>query len=140
PEERQKFIQKSLHRLPVAVYADVSDSLRLTAFLAALKGFVDSAAPGMATWETLEYREEPYVCVKPTRRSRDLIGEEVGDVGLYYAPSAEGITFTLNEALLKRAIDRRLARRAAKEEGTKDNASKEEVASQGTDAPDKAKL
>jgi hypothetical protein len=41
--------------------------------------------------------------------------EEVGEVSLYYAPSGEGIFFTANEAMLKRAIDRRLERRAAKD-------------------------
>jgi hypothetical protein len=113
--DREKFMRRNVGRFPIALYCDVSDSARLIAFLAGLRGFIEPSAPGMVNWETGSYRDESYVKVSPTRQGRDMVGEEVGPIALYYAPSADGIVFTLNEAVLKRAIDRRLERRAAKE-------------------------
>jgi hypothetical protein len=113
--DREKFMRRNAGRFPIALHCDVADSARLIAFLAALRGFIEPSAPGMVNWETNSYRDESYVKVSPTRQGRDMVGEEVGPIALFYAPSADGIVFTVNEDVLKRAIDRRLERRAAKD-------------------------
>ena len=53
-------------------------------------------------------------------------------MALYYAPSADGLTVTLNEAVLKRAIDRRVARTAGDKKSstsTSDDVAKKAVKS-----------
>jgi hypothetical protein len=62
----------------------------------------------MTAWESLDYNGQAYVRVKPTEQSRHDLGDDP-NAALYYAPSAHGLDVTLNEAVLKRAIDRRLA-------------------------------
>lgn len=116
PNERDRFVEKNLHRLPVAFRAEVSSGLKLTAFLAAFRAFVDQTAPGMTAWESLTYRDQPYVKITPTpRAARET--EELRNLALYYVASGESLLVTLSEPLLKRAIDRQIARDEAKTKG-----------------------
>jgi hypothetical protein len=113
--ERSNFFGKNLGRLPVAIYAEVSNGFKLTAFLAALRAFIEQTAPGMTAWESLTYKELPYVKVMPTAQAGNLgLGDQLA---LYYYASGEAFILTLNEDVLKRAIDRQLARRQAKPQG-----------------------
>ena len=113
--ERSEFLGKNLGRLPVAIYAEVSNGFKLTAFLAALRAFIEQTAPGMTAWESLTYKELPYVKVMPTAQAGNLgLGDQLA---LYYYASGEAFILTLNEDVLKRAIDRQLARRQAKAAG-----------------------
>ena len=109
PEERDKFQQHALRDLPVALVAEVSSPLKLTAFLTALRGFIEQTSPGLTVWESLTYRDQPYVRIKATEQARRTIGEEA-DLAIYYAPSGDSLTITLSEEVLKHALDRRLAR------------------------------
>jgi hypothetical protein len=67
----------------------------------------------MTVWEPLDYNGQPYVRVQPTEQARRELDQEANNVAIYYAPSPNGLTVTINEAVLKRAIDRRIARTAA---------------------------
>jgi len=116
PEEREKFERHALRDLPAAVVAEVSNPLKLTAFLAAVRAFIEQTAPGMTVWESLTYRDQPYVRVKSTEQARRTIGEEA-DVAVYYAPAGDSLTITLSETVLKHALDRRLEREAAAKDG-----------------------
>jgi hypothetical protein len=116
-EDREKFLRKNPGVLPIALHADVSNAFKLTAFLAAARAFVEQAAPAMVTWEPITYREQSYVKVKPTEQARRGLGEET-DFELFYAPSANGLTITLNENLLKRALDRRVDGAKEKDKST----------------------
>ena len=118
PDDYGDFMQEQGWRLPLAVRADVSNGFKLTAFLAVVRGFIEQSSPGMLNWESLTYNEEPYVKISPTERA---IGtrEEVRNLALYYSASGESLTITLNEDVLKRTIDRELARRKAEAEGNK---------------------
>jgi hypothetical protein len=107
-EKLEEFQRKAGSRVPVGLQAEVSSTLKLTAFLAALRAFIEQTAPGMTVWESLEYNGQPYVRVKPTEQSRHDLGDDP-NLALYYAPSSHGLIVTLNEAVLKRAIDRRVA-------------------------------
>ncbi len=110
PEKLGEFQRDAWAHVPVGLHADVSNSLKLTAFLAALRAFIEQTAPRMTVWESLTYNGQPYVRVKPTEQGRRGLGEEATNVAMYYAPSPDGLTVTINEAVLKRAIDRRIAR------------------------------
>jgi hypothetical protein len=113
PEKLQEFQRHAWPRVPVGLHAEVSSSLKLTAFLATVRAFIEQTAPGMTVWESLDYGGHPYVRVKPTEEGQRGLGEDA-NVAVYYLPSADGLTVTLNEAVLKRAIDRRVARTASK--------------------------
>ena len=123
PEKRNEFLQKNAWRMPIAVRADVSSGLKLTAFLAAARAFVDQTAPDMTRWEALKYKDQPYVKIAPTERA---IGdqEHLEKAGVYYAVSGKSLVVTLSEDLLKRSIDRQLARDEAKAKGRKPPAPK----------------
>ncbi len=106
-EARSTFLQSNLHRIPVGIEFNVSSSIRLTAFLVALRGFVEQSAPGMTVWETRHHLEKPYVRVGPSAESRRSIPDEISDdPGLFYHASGERLVFSLSEAVIHRAIER----------------------------------
>ncbi len=108
-DQREKFMEEQGWRMPLALRAEVSSGLKLTAFLAAVRGFVEQAAPGMLNWESLTYNDQPYVKITPTERA---IGqtEEIRNLAVYYSASGKSFVVSLNEDVLKRAIDREIER------------------------------
>jgi hypothetical protein len=107
--DQEVFVQSNLHRLPVAIQFNVRSSIRLTAFLAGLRGFIEQVAPDMTAWETLHHRETAYVKISPSFSSRREIPEDIdANIALYYFASSDSLIFSLNEAVIQRAIDRRL--------------------------------
>ena len=117
PEKLQKAFPDYIGRLPIAVRAEVSNGFRLTAFLVAARAFIEQTSPGMVLWESMKYKDQPYVKVTPTERAKGQI-KEVEKVALYYVASGDFLLLTLNENVLKRSIDRQLAREAtAKDKG-----------------------
>ncbi len=115
PEKLEKAFPDYVGRLPIAVRADVSNGLRLAAFLVAARAFVEQTAPGMVLWESMKYKDQPYVKITPTEQAKGQI-KEVEKVAIYYAASGEALVVTLNENVLKRSIDRQLARHAAEKD------------------------
>jgi hypothetical protein len=113
-----RFMENNISRVPVAIRADVSDGMKLTLFLTAVHAYIDQSSPGMLTWESKTYKDQPYVKVAPTERARKnfSIG---GSLEFFYAASGDSLLVTLGEPLLKRAIDRQLAREEAKKKGEK---------------------
>ena len=61
----------------------------------------------------MKYKDQPYVKITPTERAKGQI-KEVEKVALYYAASGDALVVTLNENVLKRSIDRQLARQRPK--------------------------
>jgi hypothetical protein len=107
---------ENIYRLPIAVQFDVSNGFRLAAFLAAARTWIEQSSPDMVAWESLKYKDQPYVKMTPTARA---IGqhEEMKNIAVYYAASGDALLVTPHEGLLKRAIDRQLARKAAAKPG-----------------------
>jgi hypothetical protein len=96
------FFKDNLHRLPLAIRAEVSDGFRLTMFLTGVRALMDQAAPGMTIWETFEHNQQQYVRITPARRGEDAFGK----LAIFYAPTPDSLTLAVNEDLLKRAIER----------------------------------
>jgi hypothetical protein len=108
-DEMMRFMQINAHRLPVALQVNVASSIRLTAFLVALRGFIDQAAPDMTAWETRRHRDKPYVRIGSTQESRQAMPDDFSEeLALYYYASSETLVFSLSEAVIHRAIDRML--------------------------------
>lgn len=119
PDEIGKFLEKNIGRVPVAVRFDVSNPLKLAAFLTGARAFVEQTAPGLTQWESLKYREQPYVRVTPVKGKR-AVPREMENMVVYYTAIDDALTITLNEKMLRGSIDRSLARRKAEAEGNGD--------------------
>jgi hypothetical protein len=117
PDKARRYVTAHLDGLPVGAHVAVRNPLKLTAFLTGLRASVEQTAPRMTVWETLEYRDEPYVKVGPSERAKGDLPPDVGEPKLYYSFSADGLILSFSEDLLKRAIDRQIERREAKKEG-----------------------
>lgn len=100
------FLQQNLNRLPVAVRLEVASGFKLGLFLAAVKGFAQSAAPGLLRWETHEHNDKPYVSISPAGIDDDI----PEDFRIYYLATGKQLLLTLHEGLVHRAIDREKAR------------------------------
>jgi hypothetical protein len=112
-----EFVLQNFHRFPVALYVEVQSGLRLTAFLAGVRAFVEQTAPGMTVWESKEHAGQPYVKVSPSARARQNEPDLPEEAGLYYSAGGDRLLVTINEGLLHRALDRYAQRDEAKADG-----------------------
>jgi hypothetical protein len=101
-DNTQKFMETNYQRLPVAVYVESKDPLRLAAFLTMLRAFVEQSAPGVATWESLNDGEQQYVKI-----SANPGGDQ--NIAVYYASLPKALILTFNEDMLKRSMKRQAA-------------------------------
>jgi hypothetical protein len=128
------FLLANLHRLPVAVTAEVQDPLKLALFLTGLRNLIEQTAPGMVTWTTHKYKEQPYV-----KMAASLAGmtSMPGKLEINYAATPQRLIVTLNEALLKRALDRMAAANVKEKasSGAKSGIPATQRAGTTTDAP-----
>ncbi|HLQ46859.1 MAG TPA: hypothetical protein VK137_19090, partial [Planctomycetaceae bacterium] len=109
PAERARKLQQDGFRLPIGVRIEVREPLKLALFLTALRGFIQQASPGLTKWDTPTHRDQPYVKISAARRGAAGVAE-LDNAALYYSTIGEGLLFSPNEGVIKRAIDRQLAR------------------------------
>ncbi|EEF59613.1 hypothetical protein [Pedosphaera parvula] len=107
-EKPEDFLEHEYHQLPVALHCDVKNPLGLAAFLTALHAYADQSAPGMTLWENREYNGQTYVKITPSKSMREE--NELDKLAVYYAVTPKSLVLTLNESVLKRAVDRQAAR------------------------------
>ncbi|GJM22582.1 MAG: hypothetical protein DHS20C15_24970 [Planctomycetota bacterium] len=118
-EDPEEFALDELYRLPVALHADVRNGFLLAGFLAAGRAMIEGSAPGMLLWETREHEGLPYVRISPTELAWSEFGvnaqadDSFSRLALYYVASGEGITLSLSEPVVQRALLRQKARRAS---------------------------
>lgn len=104
----EEFFQSNVHRLPLAIEFNVRSSIRLTAFLVGLRGMIEQTVPDMTVWESQRHRDTGYVKIRSSDNGRrNMMGVD-DDIALYYFANADSLIFSLNEMVIKRAIDRRL--------------------------------
>jgi hypothetical protein len=114
--EAERFLEKNFWRAPVALQAEVKDGLKLAAFLTVLRGFAEQSAPGLTVWENRTWKDQPYLRVGPSDEAAEQ-NRDIGKAALYYAATPSALLVTLNEEVLKRALDRRAERKQAKADG-----------------------
>jgi hypothetical protein len=114
----ETFLLDNVHRLPIAIQVEVSNGFRLAAFLAATRAWIEQSAPGMVAWESLKYKDQPYVKITPTERAKGQ-NKAMEKIAVYYTASGDALVVTLHEGVLKRAIDRQLTRQEAAKNGDK---------------------
>jgi hypothetical protein len=101
------FLETNYFDLPLALHAEVKNPLGLAAFLTSVHAFVDQSAPGMTTWQNLDYKDQAYVKIKSKSPGT---AESARDLAVYYAATPRSLIVTLSEPMLKRALDRQAAR------------------------------
>ncbi|MBN1394387.1 MAG: hypothetical protein JW959_05145 [Pirellulales bacterium] len=111
-DEINKFMEKNVGRLPAAVRFDAPNPLKLAAFLTGVRAFIEQTAPGLTQWESLKYREQPYVRIAPATGKRE-IPKEMEKLTVFYTTVDNALTITLNEKVLCNSIDRSLDRKKA---------------------------
>jgi hypothetical protein len=121
-EKPERFLEQNYYRLPLAVHFEVKSVFHLTAFLTGFRAFVEQTSPDLTIWETKEHNGVSYVKVGPAPAARS--NSELDNTRIYYAASADGLTVTLNEKILHRALDRRAARKEAKADRAKPDGKK----------------
>ncbi len=113
--ERDDALWETAKGIPVALIADVRSGLKLTAFLAGVRAYIEQTAPGMTVWTSEEHEGEPYVKIAPSERARSS-QNEIENVALYYLAAGDMLLVTLDESILHAVISRRKARKGP--EGT----------------------
>lgn len=117
PGELDRYMQRNVGRVPAAVRIESTNSLRLAAFLASLRAFIEQTSPGLTRWESLTYHDHPYVKITPVERNAGMIPADFRNIAIYYAALPDSLTVTLNENVIKHALDRDAARQRAKTDG-----------------------
>lgn len=92
--------------VPYMLMIQSKDPVKLAAFLAALRAFVDQTAPGLTNWESLKHGEQPYVKVSASAKAQ-AEGPGLPLFAVYYASTATALIVSTSEVSLKRALDRR---------------------------------
>jgi len=95
--------------------------MQLTFFLAAARAFIQQSAPDMLAWENREHAGRSYVRVAPTEMALEdflLVEErEMTPPALHYVASGQGLTLSLSESVIQRALERQVARAERHAEG-----------------------
>jgi hypothetical protein len=104
------FVLKNLNRLPVALRIDSTNPLGLAAFLAAARTYIEQTAPNLTHWEMLKYNDQGYVRVSPVK-GEVAMPPEVDNAAVYYTTVGGALTVSLNDRVLKRAMDRAAAKK-----------------------------
>lgn len=116
-EQAETFLRENFRRLPLALYVDVDDGVKLTAVLVGLRMFVEQVAPGMTIWETKQHDGVDYVKISPSDGARGIVADESDDVAIYYAASGTALLVSINERTLLAAIERQNQRAEAPKAG-----------------------
>ncbi len=103
-KEHDKFLEEHYQMLPVALRLEVKDSLKLTMVLSALRAFANESAPGLTTWETRTYLEQPYVRVASQPSPSQPPNSP--SPAVFYVATPGALTVSLNEVMIKNAIER----------------------------------
>lgn len=94
-------IEMLLH-MPIVLRVESTSRLKLAAFLIGLRAVIESSSPDLVSWQTKKHGKKSYVVVSGEE-------DEVMDFAIYYAALPKALLISLDEDVLKRAIDRELA-------------------------------
>ncbi|QDT12754.1 hypothetical protein [Planctomycetes bacterium K23_9] len=122
--------EELVNDLPIGFHVPSKDSLRLTAFVVAIRSLQSQFAPNTIRWGSAKYKEFEYVTGQPIDRIFE--GQEETPT-LYYVTLPDGITLSGNQGVIERTIDRYIKRSAAAVRGKKDGNKKDAPKGDGND-------
>jgi hypothetical protein len=114
-DEVERFVEKNVSRVPVALRIDAPKPLQLAVFLSSGRAFIEQSSPGLTHWESLKYKDQPYVRITPV--AGKVPAASLENFAIYYTALGGALTVTPNEKMLERSIDRWLAQEEARTEG-----------------------
>ncbi len=105
----ERFMEANYNRLPLALQIGVSNGLKLSLFLSALRGFIQQTGPGLTTWENFTHKGLPYVRIqanntRPRGRERDK--ENKPEFEIFYSAAPDALVISLNEDTIKGYLQR----------------------------------
>jgi hypothetical protein len=115
-DDIDKFLEKNVGRIPVALRIDAANPLKLAMFLASGRAFVEQTSPGLTHWESLKYKDQPYVRITPVKGPGG-VPNDLENLAIFYTAVGGTLTVTPSEKMLERSIDRWLAQERARAEG-----------------------
>jgi hypothetical protein len=99
--EVSDFMQNNIGRLPLGIYIESRDPLRLAAFLTAFRAFIEQSAPNLTRWETFTHNDKAFVRIGRVENAQNM-----PDMSIYYAALPTSLVITLNRDVIERSIDR----------------------------------
>lgn len=113
----EEILKRTGLQIPVAVRFEVASPLKATAFVAAVRAFIEQTAPGMTLWETKQHGDLAYVKIAPAQQA--VAGSGFERAALYYALTPDAWVLSLSEEVIKNSLDRRAQATAAAADGAK---------------------
>jgi len=112
-EDRRGFERRLWPRLPFYAMAHVRARIGLVATLAAVRKYVDDAAPGMLDWgPTAKYRDVDVV--KVAAKTGSEASDELGALAIHYGVAGDVFVVAVDRSTFEHAVDLVLDGRAAK--------------------------
>lgn len=102
------FVSTQINRLPLGLNVEVTDGIKLALFLSGLRAFVDQSAPNLTSWENKQHQGQRYVRVAEAEGAPANPGRP--RFALYYFSTPRSLTLSPNEDVVRRAIDRHVAK------------------------------
>ena len=91
-----------LLHMPILLRVESTSRLKLAVFMTGLRAAIEASSPDLVSWQTKKHGKKSYVMVSGGE-------EEDLEFALYYAALPKALLVSLDEDVLKRAIDRELA-------------------------------
>lgn len=88
-------------RLPLGIRIDSRSSVQLAVFITALRGYIEESAPNLLRWEQRKHGEIAYLAVLSKEEEENPLSPAI-----YYAALKGALLISLDERVLKDAIDR----------------------------------
>ncbi len=101
--------EKILKDLPIGLFVPSKDSLKQALFVGAVRTFLSRSSPNLIRWESIKHKDIEFI--QATAAQSTPIGDPQDMPQLYYVTLPDGLTISLNERVICRAIDRHLARK-----------------------------
>ena len=104
------FFEKNARRIPLALQMEVASPLHMAGFLAAIRAYVETSAPGIVQWENRTRGNRTYVRVAAMEPREPGGPKPEADpkpkLEIFYATLPKAWILTLSEDVLTRALDR----------------------------------
>ncbi len=105
----EDLVEARLNEIPVAFEVAVKDALGCAAFLTFLRTYANDSAPGLVRFQTKKHGEDAYVQVSGDFGAGTDEDGRPAEHHLFYCVSPRRLTVSLNEDVIRRAIDRKNA-------------------------------
>lgn len=108
----EKVLEDNGFRVPVALRIETSSTFKATAFVTALRAYIDQSAPATILWEPQDHNGQAYVKVSPSPQAA-APGSKESKFAVFYALTSDALTISLDDDVIKRVLDRHAERTTA---------------------------